>query len=238
MTQNRLQPFFTYFGGKWRVAKHYPAPTKATLIEPFAGSAGFSLHYPHLKVKLFDKDPNICGVWNFLIRAKESEILALPLAIKDTRELSLIPEAKALIGFWLNKGMTSPCNVPSKWMRDHAQDTSRKNTYWGEGVRARIAGQLQYIRHWTVQNQSYADIDNQDATWFIDPPYHVSGARYRFNKIDFAHLGEWCRSRTGQVVVCEQAGASWLPFVHFRDIKALEGKNGAKQSKEVIWTNL
>lgn len=120
-------------------------------------------------------------------------------------------------------------------MRDHASDTGRLNTYWGEGIRGRIANQLQHIRHWTIANKSYAEIENQDATWFVDPPYQVSGVRYRFNEIDFDHLGKWCQSRQGQVMVCEQDGAAWLPFAHFRTVKALEGRNGAKKSKEVIW---
>ena len=161
--------------------------------------------------------------------------MALPLAVTDVREMPLVQEAKWLIGFWLNKGMTSPCNVPSQWMRDHATDTSRRNTYWGDGVRGRIAGQLQYIRHWTITQQSYADIADQDACWFVDPPYQVSGARYRFNAIDFVHLAQWCQSRSGQVIVCEQQGATWLPFSPFRTIKALEGKKGSQTSHEVVW---
>lgn len=30
-------------------------------------------------------------------------------------------------------------------------------------------------------------------------------------------------------------GAGWLPFEPFRTIKSLEGKNGSKKSKEVVW---
>jgi len=38
-------------------------------------------------------------------------------------------------------------------------------------------------------------------------------------------------------MVCENAGADWLPFRPFRTIKGLEGKRGGKKSEEVIWTN-
>ena len=138
----RLELFFTYFGGKWRIAKHYPEPHYKSLIEPFAGSAGYSLHYPHKNVLLFDRDPIICSVWDYLIHAKESEILALPFEITDVREMPLIQEAKWLIGFWLNKGNVSPCNIPGKWMRDGW----RPNSFWGEVIRARIASQLNQIR--------------------------------------------------------------------------------------------
>ena len=147
--------------------------------------------------------------------------------------MQLCQEAKWLIGFWLNKGNVSPCNIPGKWMRDGW----RPNSFWGEVIRARIASQLSQIRHWKIANKSYDQIKNQEASWFIDPPYQVSGVRYRFNKVDFEHLSQWCQSREGQVMVCEQDGAAWLPFSPFRTVKALEGKKGAKQSKEVLWLN-
>jgi hypothetical protein len=79
--------------------------------------------------------------------------------------------------------------------------------------------------------------DQGPATWFVDPPYEVAGRAYRFHDIDYAHLGDWCRSRSGQVIVCENAGANWLPFRPFRTIKGLEGRRGGKKSVEVIWTN-
>jgi hypothetical protein len=38
-----LEPMFTYLGGKWRLAPKYPPPIHDTIIEPFCGSAGYSL---------------------------------------------------------------------------------------------------------------------------------------------------------------------------------------------------
>jgi hypothetical protein len=92
-------------------------------------------------------------------------------------------------------------------------------------------------RHWTITQASYADIPDQAASWFIDPPYRVAGRAYRFHDINYPALGDWCMSRRGQVMVCENAGADWLPFRPFRTIKGLEGKRGGKKSEEVIWTN-
>jgi len=235
---NRLQLFFTYFGGKWRIAKHYPFPIYGTIIEPFAGSAGYSLHYPERNVLLFDIDPVICGVWDFLIKASIADILSLPSVVEDTRSLSVCQEAKWLIGFWLNKGMISPCNIPGKWMRDHLREGQRINSYWGDGVKKRIASQVESIRHWKIRCLCYSEIDNIEASWFVDPPYERSGVRYRFNKIDYGILSEWCMNRHGQVSVCEQEGATWFPFIPFRTVKSLEGKKGSKQSMEVLWTTL
>lgn len=47
-----LRPFFRYFGSKWLVGKHYPAPMHETIVEPFAGSACYSLHHFDRKVVL------------------------------------------------------------------------------------------------------------------------------------------------------------------------------------------
>ena len=75
----RLKPFFTYFGGKYRIAGKYPYPIHMKIIEPFAGSAGYSLrHYSRLRqVELWDVNPQIVGTWDYLIKSPESEILSL-----------------------------------------------------------------------------------------------------------------------------------------------------------------
>jgi hypothetical protein len=233
----RLQLFFTYFGGKWRIAKHYPAPEYASVIEPFAGSAGYSLHYPHKQVFLYDINPIICAVWDYLIHVSAADILKLPDAVEDVRTLPshISQEARWLIGFWLNKGMISPCNIPGKWMRDHLRIGQRLNSYWGAGIKQRIASQLEHIRHWKVQEGCYSDIQNDCATWFIDPPYELSGKKYPHSDIDYGHLAEWCQARNGQAIVCEQGNASWLPFGHFREIKTLEGRKRSKRGSEVAW---
>jgi site-specific DNA-adenine methylase len=231
-----MRPFFSFFGSKWRVANYYPVPTHSTIIEPFAGSAGYSLRYPNHQIRLFDADPVICAVWRFLIGVTPEEIMRLPLVFNHIDELNLCPEAKALMGFWLNKGSVQPAKSPSKWMRENK--SWQPGVYWGERIRERIASQVADIRHWKIEQSSYTDIRDQgSATWFIDPPYEVAGRAYRFHSINYPDLRQWCRSRSGQVIVCENAGASWLQFQPFRTIKALEGKRGGKRSEEVIWTN-
>ena len=53
-----------------------------------------------------------------------------------------------------------------------------------------------------------------EASWFVDPPYQNQGKHYHYGpeNVDFAMLGNWCRTRLGQVIVCENEGADWLPF--------------------------
>jgi hypothetical protein len=230
-----MRPFFSFFGSKWRVASYYPAPTHSTIIEPFAGSAGYSLRYADRMVKLYDVDDAICAVWDYLIRVRPEEILALPLLFDHVDEIDAPQEARWMIGYWLNKGTVQPSKSPSKWMRDY--QARQPGVYWGEKIRERIASQVGSIRHWTITQASYETIPNMKATWFIDPPYEVAGRAYRHHDIDYAHLASWCRSRSGETIVCENVGASWLPFRPFRTIKGLEGRRGGKKSVEVIWTN-
>lgn len=231
-----LQPFFTYYGGKWRAAPHYPVPEHDTVIEPFAGSAGYALRHPNLDIRLYDIDPIICGVWDYILKASESEILALPDVETTVDDLIGIPqEARWLIGLWLNKGAASPRKSPSAWMRSGMCP----NSYWGGAIRERIARQQQHVRHWRVENASFEDIPQRPATWFVDPPYEQSGKHYVHGAagIDFASLGQWCKQRWGQVIVCENEGATWLPFEQFRSIKATPGATRLGVSKELVWVN-
>ena len=146
-------------------------------------------------------------------------------------ELPIPQEAKWLIGFWVNAAASKPCKVPSAWMRSG----KRPNCFWGPAIRSRIANQLIYIRHWSIICGDYRDAPDIEATWFVDPPYENMGKHYRCNDIDYVELAEWCRARRGQVMVCENDGATWLPFTPFIDCLAAPNKNGAKKSKGVLW---
>jgi site-specific DNA-adenine methylase len=231
-----LKPFFTYFGGKWRAAKHYPQPRYDAIIEPFAGAAGYALRYPTRQVTLIDRNEKIAAIWQYLVRVSESEIRSLPLTFATVDDLVEVPqEARWLIGFWLNKGCAAPRKTPSRWMRQGMHATS----FWGEAIRARIAAQIGSIRHWRVIHGSYDDAPSAEATWFVDPPYEKAGHNYAHPLRDdeYAKLAAWCRSRQGQVLVCEAGGATWLPFQSFRSIKANQSSRGGKKSVEVLWTN-
>jgi len=226
-----LKPFFSRYGSKWRIAPYYPAPQHFTIIEPFAGSAGYSLHYPHHQVKLYDRDPIICGAWDYLIHAKPEEIRRLPLNIEHVDEHNLSLEEKWVIGYWMHKASDRPTKMPLGWMLRQP----RASTYWEEAIRERIAQQVSCIRHWTIEQMSYENIPDMEATWFVDSPYNNrAGESYTYGRqgIDYQHLGNWCRSRSGQVIVCENLGADWLDFRPFRIINGQR-----KQSTEVLWTN-
>jgi hypothetical protein len=232
-----LRPFFGYYGGKWRAAPHYPAPAEGTIVEPFAGSAGYSVRYPDHQVMLYDVNEKVIGTWQYLIKVSADEIRSLPDVgpTDHVDDLAIPQEARWLIGWWLNKGTTAPGKTPSRWVREPLP--GRPGTYWGRGVRERIARQVEHIRHWQAFHASYVDAPDVPATWFVDPPYSgAPGRRYTHSTVDYHALGEWCRSRSGQVVVCENVGADWLPFEPFMVAKASAGKGRAGVSKEAIWT--
>ena len=232
----KLRPFFGFYGGKWRNAvKLYPEPDHKVLVEPFAGSAGYALRYPYRKVVLCDLDPVIAGVWNYLIKVSPKEILSIGDVPHDgsVADLGLCQEAAWLVGFWMNRGTSRPRPKPSKWMRDGI----RPGSFWGERVRNTIASQVDSIRHWEIHNLSYKECPvTGPATWFIDPPYQKAGRHYTCDSagIDFAHLGDWCQRREGQVIVCENEGATWLPFNLLADVKTTRAN---RRSIEVMWTN-
>jgi site-specific DNA-adenine methylase len=69
---------FSYYGSKSKIVDYYPPPKHKRIIEPFAGSARYSLKYWQNDVLLVDKYPVIVEVWNYLKNASEQDILKLP----------------------------------------------------------------------------------------------------------------------------------------------------------------
>jgi site-specific DNA-adenine methylase len=231
-----LKPFFHYFGAKYRIGALYPEPRHPTIVEPFAGSATYSLRYPDRSIHLYDLDPTICELWEYLIRATDAEIMRLPVRWRVGENipirlgrLGLPPECATLLGFICQAGKVPASRVTlfSKWTKEY---------------RYRIASQLQYIRHWRVYNETYENAARHgSATYFIDPPYCVEGKGYRYGsgRIRYAELARWAKTRKGQVIVCESANAQWLPFRYLTTIQRANANatDGGLWFREGIWTN-
>ena len=229
-----MRPFFTYYGAKWRLAQALGPPRHDLVIEPFAGSAAYSTYYSVKRAILIDLNPTIVGVWDYLIRVSVKEIMRLPANIMSVDDLSssVCPEAKALVGFWMNHGLAEPGRSRSNW----ARTPRRVAFFWSETIKHRIAVQLDGIRAWKVIHGNYDVAPNVEATWHIDPPYSQAGkgTAYRFNTIDYRKLATWCRSRKGWVQVCEDSAADWLPFVPYTVLRT-HRSNG--YTAEAVWEN-
>lgn len=228
-----LRPFWRYYGGKWRAAPRYPIPLHAHIVEPFAGAAGYAMRYPDLDVTLVEKYPVVAEIWRYLISASPAEVLAIP-EVEDVRDLpDWVPlGARHLVGFCMNSATVSPCRVLSSG-RKEMRAAGRAIEGWGQAMRERVASQVGRIRHWRVIEGDYTESPDVTATWFIDPPYsNQAGSYYVHSDLDYARLADWCRSRRGQVIVCENEGATWLPF---RPFAVLKSPLSGKTSREVLW---
>ena len=90
---------------------------------------------------------------------------------------------------------------------------------------------LELIRHWKITCMDYRDLPNAEATWFCDPPYQSAGRYYPHHYLDYDELACWCQTRRGQVIVCEEMGATWLPFKRL----CVQWGSGRRHVVEGIW---
>lgn len=236
----RISPFLSYYGAKWRAASKYPRPAHDLIVEPFAGGAGYALNYPERDVLLVEKDPRIASIWRYLINATRQDILDLPLLPLDAHINDLPechPDGRELIRSWLQGGSRNAKSTFSSMAKANLIKNPNTPSFWGAACRLRIANQVDRISHWKIIEGSYEDAPDLAAAWFIDPPYNNdAGKVYRYHSLDYGRLALWCRSRAGQVMVCENDGATWLPFQPL--FSTSNNWNGiTKKSGEVLWTN-
>jgi hypothetical protein len=152
----------------------------------------------------------VIGVWKYLKRASSAEIMKLPTEIDSVAEIpaNVCEEARNLIAFWFDRSLKRPGRTRSNW----ARSAETRYKFWGQGIRRRIANQVERTRHWKIIEGDWHDAPDVEAHWFIDPPYAIAGKSYTFNHIDRVALAAWCKTRRGFVTVCEAQGAKWLPF--------------------------
>lgn len=218
-----------YHGAKTKIAHLYPPPKYGKIIEPFAGSARYALKYFDRDILLVDKYEVVIKIWQWLQICSPKDILSLPrLKQGDNVENFKFDcdEAKWFVGYLIGFMTATPRKTGTIRL------TQRPNHF--NGHINRIAKELHKIRHWKIELLDYNQIENQIATWFVDPPYVNNGHHYRHSNkdIDFNKLAEWCKSRLGQTIVCEVSGATWLDFKMMDKHKTRTG-----WQNEVIWSN-
>lgn len=230
---------FSYYGGKSKLAEYYPAPIGDLVIEPFCGGASYSLLHCERQVIINDKDDVTASIWRFLLRPDSlalvqqhvPETVVAGTKVSDWFDRSIneglyhLLRASASQGCMGERGTRT---VVTPWAaRDWHQELPCLR-YW-----------IPKIAHWQLLLGDYSDIPNQSATWFIDPPYNnVAGSTYRTNDVNFQHLAQWSRERLGQVIVCENKGADWLPFKPLRQrTGSFSGRDAVTKADggEVVW---
>ena len=127
---------WSYYGSKANVVDLYPKPKHGKVIEPFAGSARYSLKYFENDVLLVDKYEVIVKIWKYLQQASEKDILGLPEpAEKESIESYNLSEGERLLmGFMVWRGTAKPqkivqpdSNIPK------AKNKKASQTCWGDG---------------------------------------------------------------------------------------------------------
>jgi hypothetical protein len=198
---------WSYYGRKTKIVNKYPEPIHNVIVEPFAGTAVYSLNKDNWKkqVILIEKYDVIVDLWHYLQQSKPEDILKLPdLSFGECVDdfTQLCKEEKNLIGFCINRGSASP------------KKTAKKFNDWNKNKYV-IASNLHKIKHWDIKQGEYnefEDVNKLTATWFIDPPYQYGGQYYRHKFTDYDKLAEYCKTINGQVIVCENTKANWLDF--------------------------
>jgi 16S rRNA G966 N2-methylase RsmD len=231
---------FYYYGGKGVLASAYPAPKFPVIIEPFAGAASYSVY--HLirrnadRAILVEKDPRTAELWTRLLAMTPYEVRAL------VRHMPAVGE-KTSDWLWMTSATS---NVAA---RCQELTVSPRMASVLPGMVRRIAAVLTYVKgRIEVHCGDYREAPEVEATWFIDPPYQPHPAKANASStpnpqgmgyargcsaddLDFQALGQWAQSRPGQVIVCEQDGADWLPFRPL--VSGFD--SGGRLKTEVMW---
>jgi len=213
---------FYYYGRKKQIVRRYPSPNYDTIVEPFAGSAAYSLHADNWtrNVVLVEKDEKVAGIWKWLIHdATPREIENLPeleVGQKSSEFLHII-HAATKMAFHFKTIKVTPV-LARNW------EISRRHMLLN----------LHKVKHWKIICSDYQEAPNCRATWFIDPPYRGdSGLGYRHGSkdLDYNRLASWAIQRKGEVLFCEGSGGNYLPFRPLVEQKGVAGK----VSREVLF---
>lgn len=213
---------FYYYGRKKQIAKHYPVPNFGAIVEPFAGSAAYSLYGDNWKKNIFlvERDERVSEIWKWLVDE------ATPLAIKNLPDLEVGEKSSEFLHI-----IHAATKMAFHYKTIKVTPVLARN--W-EISKRYMSENLFKIKHWKIICGDYTLAPDIEATWFIDPPYKEDagkGYRYGSKLIDYEKLAKWSRKKEGEVIFCEGHCGDYLPFRPLLDLKGVAGKT----SKEVIY---
>lgn len=191
---------FFYFGRKARAARTYPAPEYPIVIEPFAGSMGYTLHHRPPQAIGVEKDPLTHALWHRIVNMTADEIANYPTPVVGERTEDR----------WVIEASVSSASALSSY-----RTVTKFMVIKFEEQRAMALRCLDYAQSSILYSLGdYRQAPDIEATWLIDPPYQgiKEGYRHGSNSIDYEELAEWCMTRKGDVIACEGPEGSWLPF--------------------------
>lgn len=206
---------FYYYGRKKQIAKHYPAPSYDSIVEPFAGSAAYSLFGSHWRrdVVLIEKDQRVAQVWKWLIEE------ATPEKIKRLPDLKVGEKSSEFLHI-----IHAATKMAFKYKTIKVTPVLERN--WEISKRV-MAADLHKIKHWRLICGDYSVAPDIEATWFIDPPYKSApgtGYNHGSASIDYVQLGQWALQRRGELIFCEGEYGDYLPFSPLLRLPGVAGK--------------
>ena len=229
---------FPYFGNKYAKAKRYPPPAHSTIVEPFAGGAGYGVYWlertENLQLVVVEQDPIVCDLWRRMLEpGAAAKIRALPDVQVGEYCRDTLPSLTLYRADRLRQSVGPNGFKVLKWM---ARDWPR--------IRERTASRAERLANRvTLIEGDYTMAPDVEATWFIDPPYQHQGKNeysHGAGALDYDKLGTWCQSRAGQTIVCEGEGADWLPFTENHQVQRTTNTrrvSGHSTYSERVWLN-
>lgn len=176
-----INPLMKVFGSKFSATKRgsYPAPLPgSTIFEPFAGSAGYSLNYHWHNVVIYETNPHLAYLWQWLLgSATSDDILGIPLNLpvgSDIRDCSDLSHGQQLLlKSWQRTNNHGNCWTVSAWGNSPGQ--------WTLNTRKRVAEEIHAVKHWQFRPIPWTE----PGTYFCDSPY-LYNYQYGVKGFDFA----------------------------------------------------
>lgn len=178
---------FRYSGSKRSILKHLPAPPQGTthIIEPFAGSMAYAMHYKPLKVTGAEINEQVRGLWEWLRTSATEERLSELERLKptekiDLRTLPLSEPELTLVRLTISGVYTGQL---SSWIAYPQHSMNFK----------KIAEALPYLRSalqpmLTSFERTAATAEGDGVMVMIDPPYINTKANYKSGGKDLGQV--------------------------------------------------
>lgn len=161
-----------YSGSKKRLIKYLPAPPlrTATIVEPFAGSAAYGMHYKPESLVLAEANTDVRELWEWLATtATEEELKELeakkPTEKVDIRSLELPKPQETLMRLSISGAYVGQLSSFIAYPQ-HSFNLSG------------VAEALHYIRRSVRIAADFRETAGLNALYFIDPPYLGTQGNY------------------------------------------------------------